>query len=136
MKIALCQIDNTVGDLAGNTDLIVLRAAGRRTAAPDSSSFPNSRSPAIRRATWWRNRRFLERTGEALEPLAEATAGLPCGLICRLRRPRGESGRRATNCAALIENGASFRQTKMLLPTYDVFDEARYFCPAEAQRVC
>ena len=29
-----------------------------------------------------------------------------------------------------------FRQTKMLLPTYDVFDEARYFVPAEAQSVC
>ena len=49
------------------------------------------------------------------------------------KRPRA---RGATNSAAILEEGRAsvFRQTKMLLPTYDVFDEARYFVPAERQQ--
>jgi len=53
----------------------------------------------------------------------------------RLCRQVGLScGKRATNSAAVLVKGEIlFRQTKMLLPTYDVFDEARYFMPAESQ---
>src|SRR5205807_8118941 len=44
------------------------------------------------------------------------------------------SGNHLFNSAAVIQNGAvKFRQNKMLLPTYDVFDEARYFQPADKQ---
>ena len=48
--------------------------------------------------------------------------------------PHASTGKRATNSAAVLERGQIvFRQTKMLLPTYDVFDEARYFVPAERE---
>ncbi len=46
------------------------------------------------------------------------------------------TGKRATNSAAIIQGGkVVLRQTKILLPTYDVFDEARNFAPGEAQDV-
>ncbi|MCI0366200.1 MAG: NAD+ synthase, partial [Phycisphaerales bacterium] len=46
------------------------------------------------------------------------------------------TGKRATNSAAIVERGrAVFRQDKMLLPTYDVFDEARYFVPGDSEKI-
>ena len=49
-------------------------------------------------------------------------------------RSESATGKRATNSAAVLERGqVIFRQTKMLLPTYDVFDEARYFVPGESR---
>jgi NAD+ synthase (glutamine-hydrolysing) len=46
------------------------------------------------------------------------------------------AGKRATNSSAVLGGGeVLFRQSKMLLPTYDVFDEARYFLPAEGQNL-
>ena len=44
---------------------------------------------------------------------------------------------RAQNSAVVIEGGRIvFRQSKMLLPNYDVFDEVRYFAPAREQNIC
>ncbi|HPC58835.1 MAG TPA: NAD+ synthase, partial [Kiritimatiellia bacterium] len=52
-------------------------------------------------------------------------------------RAQASTGKQTTNSAAVIEGGrVVFRQDKMLLPTYDVFDEARYFRPAEQQSLC
>jgi len=52
-------------------------------------------------------------------------------------RSQAETGKRALNSAAVIERGEIvFRQSKMLLPNYDVFDEARYFRPAERETLC
>ena len=49
---------------------------------------------------------------------------------------RTTTGKRAANCAALLADGhVLFEQHKMLLPTYDVFDESRYFQPANEQHI-
>ena len=81
---------------------------------------------------------FLDRCERDLHTLAEETAGLDvsivCGYVGRNDRP---VGKRAQNSAAVIERGKIvFRQNKTLLPTYDVFDEARYFQPADAVELC
>lgn len=78
-------------------------------------------------------RSFLERTQIELERLAESTAGIDTTVIAGYVGPADSStGKQATNSAAIIEKGrVVFRQQKMLLPTYDVFDEARYFLPAD-----
>jgi NAD+ synthase/NAD+ synthase (glutamine-hydrolysing) len=80
---------------------------------------------------------FLECTQHELERLASETAGLGLALICGYVAPsEAESGKRTVNRAAVLEGGKIlFRQTKMLLPTYDVFDEARYFVPADRQQL-
>src|SRR5207244_10589387 len=65
---------------------------------------------------------------------ASLDAAIVCGYVARAR---AETGKRAFNSAAVLERGAvQFRQNKMLLPTYDVFDEARYFRPSDHEDLC
>jgi NAD+ synthase/NAD+ synthase (glutamine-hydrolysing) len=81
---------------------------------------------------------FLDRSEAELERLARETADLDITLVCGyVARSRAETGKRALNSAAVLEGGKLlFQQTKMLLPNYDVFDEARYFRPAEHEELC
>ncbi len=80
---------------------------------------------------------FRTRSEEALEDLAKRTAGLSTAIVAGyVGSSHSPTGKRATNNAALIRRGAlQFRQTKALLPTYDVFDEDRYFVPAAKQSI-
>jgi NAD+ synthase/NAD+ synthase (glutamine-hydrolysing) len=80
---------------------------------------------------------FLERTEEVLRELAAATSHLALSIVCGyVGRAAGGAERRAANCAAVLEGGeVVFRQQKMLLPTYDVFDEGRNFLPGPGQRI-
>ena len=90
---------------------------------------------AIRRATWWRSRLSSSAPQQQLERLAAETADLGhhrhlrvCGTRRGVDREAGHQQRRR------LERGNQvFRQNKMLLPTYDVFDEARYFDPADRE---
>ncbi len=134
MKIALGQINTTVGDLAGNADRML--DAARRAAAEgaDLIAFPELSITGYPPRDLVEKESFLERSECAMGKLARETADLPIALICGYvgKSPEG-SGKRATNSAAILQRGEIlFRQTKMLLPTYDVFDEARYFFPGDA----
>jgi NAD+ synthase/NAD+ synthase (glutamine-hydrolysing) len=137
MRIALAQIDTTVGDLAGNFDLI-LDAARRAAGRAELVVFPELSLTGYPPRDLVEKPSFLDRTGEELQRLAAATSGLDITLICGyVGRSGAPAGKSATNSAAVVEGGRiTFRQSKMLLPTYDVFDEARYFLPAEQQSVC
>jgi NAD+ synthetase len=131
MNVALAQINTTVGDFSGNTRKILdayHRAAGagaELVLVPELAvtGYP-PRDLVLRRA-------FLEQSQATLEHVAAATgpAGLLVGYVGRNeRRP----GREATNAIALCQHGRVVAtRTKTLLPTYDVFDEDRYFEPAE-----
>ena len=137
MKIALGQINTTVGDLAGNVDSMV--AAARRAAGlgADLIAFPELSITGYPPRDLVEKESFIERSECALDRLARQTAGLPLALICGYvgRSPEG-AGKRATNSAAIVKGGSIlFRQIKMLLPTYDVFDEARYFLPGDSPRL-
>jgi NAD+ synthase/NAD+ synthase (glutamine-hydrolysing) len=81
---------------------------------------------------------FYERSEEEQKRLAAATEDLDITLVYGTVRPSESSaGKRAINVAEVLERGATvFRQAKMLLPTYDVFDEGRYFLPAQKQELC
>src|SRR5262249_25011490 len=77
---------------------------------------------------------FLERNQKALKQLAKSIA-LPA-IVGFVGRAQDDTGKPAANSAALIEGGrVVFEQRKMLLPTYDVFDESRYFQPAHSQTI-
>src|SRR5204863_4888088 len=80
---------------------------------------------------------FLARTAYCLDRLAAATADLDLAIIAGyVSRSAVATGKQAVNSAAVIEHGKIvFRQDKMLLPTYDVFDEGRYFLPADKQSI-
>jgi NAD+ synthase (glutamine-hydrolysing) len=138
MRIALAQINTTVGDLTGNRELI-LEATRRGTAAgAELVVFPELSLTGYPPRDLVEKPSFLERTEQQLERLAAETAALDVSLICGyVGRSGALAGKGATNSAAVIEGGhIAFRQNKMLLPTYDVFDEARYFLPAEHQSLC
>ena len=138
MLIALCQINNTVGDLEGNAQIIpdfARRAADR---GAELAVFPELALTGYPPRDLVEKPSFVERSEAALRQLAASLAGLPLGVIAgyAARAPEG-SVRHAANAAALIEGGeVRFTQAKMLLPTYDVFDEARNFEPAAAQSLC
>ncbi len=137
MRIALCQINNTVGDLSGNAALILNAARQAEARGADLAVFPELALNGYPPRDLVEKPSFLQRSVESLAQLVDASRDLRCGLILGYVgiAPEG-SIRRATNSAALIDNGRILAtQTKMLLPTYDVFDEWRYFQAADHQDV-
>ena len=137
MRIALGQINTTVGDFEGNVELMVQCARRAAEGAARLVVFPELSLTGYPPWDLVEKPSFLERTEDQLERLARETAAIPSAIICGyVGRAAAASGKSATNSAAVIEGGRIvFRQTKMMLPTYDVFDEARYFAPAEQQSV-
>ena len=136
MKIALAQINTTVGDLAGNVDRMI-RCPRRRPGARPPGRLSRALRHRLSAARPGRKANLRRALRTAVERLAAETAGLDLALICGyVARAESPTGKHAANNAAVIRRGqVLFRQTKMLLPTYDVFDEARYFVPAESQSV-
>jgi NAD+ synthase/NAD+ synthase (glutamine-hydrolysing) len=138
MRIALGQINTTVGDLGGNADLITRTARAAAEGGARLVVFPELSLTGYPPRDLVEKPSFLERTEQHLARLAAETADLDLTLICGyVGRSEVAAGKRATNSAAVIERGrVAFQQNKALLPTYDVFDEMRYFQPAERQSLC
>lgn len=131
MKIALAQINTTVGDIEGNEALILRAYHQAVEQGADLVVAPELALAGYPPRDLLLKSGFIARNLAALDRLAAATGktGLLVGFVGQnTRRP----GREATNAAALLHGGkiAAIR-TKTLLPTYDVFDEDRYFEPAE-----
>ncbi len=137
MKIALAQINNTVGDLDANSAKILEFARRAETAGAELVVFPELALTGYPPRDLVEKDSFLDRTADALHAIAQATADLNAGLIIGfVSKSPAEAGIKAQNSAAVLENGkVAFQQTKMLLPNYDVFDEARYFEPAKSQSI-
>ena len=137
MKIALAQINPTVGDFTGNLTKIVnasQRAAGsgaRLTVFSELSVCGYPPADLLEKPS------FLARCVSAVDELRQATASLPTAVLVGVALPAAaNSGKRAVNAAVLLDKGhVLLEQHKMLLPFYDVFDEQRYFAPAASQRV-
>ncbi len=130
MKIALAQINTTVGDFAGNEAKILAAYQKGMEARVDLVVCPELSICGYPPRDLLYKRNFLPANWAALKRLAEATGktGLLVGYAgTNERRP----GREATNSAALLQHGGILAtRHKTLLPTYDVFDEDRYFEPA------
>jgi NAD+ synthase (glutamine-hydrolysing) len=136
VRIALAQINPTVGDFSGNLRKIaefVERAAAEGAALV---MFPELATCGYPPADLLEKESFVRRAEETLAAVAELTrgAGRPAVLCGSPMRCESASGKRVRNAAALMEDGEiKFVQQKMLLPFYDVFDEQRYFEPAKKQ---
>jgi NAD+ synthase (glutamine-hydrolysing) len=164
VKIALAQIDPTVGDFTGNLKKIVaasLRAADRGARLTVFSELAICGYPP---ADFLEKPSFLARCSSAVDELAEATRELPTAVLAGVALPSGhEDGTRgvptdgsrsvgwqsgapadrsrsvgwrpAYNAAVLLDRGKLLlEQHKRLLPFYDVFDEQRYFSPSGPQK--
>ena len=133
MRIALAQINPTVGDFPGNVRLMTRAAHDAAERGAQVCVFPELSLAGYPPRDLVEKNGFLEKNVQELERLAHDTAGLDLSIICGyVGRYDNPVGKRAMNSAAVIERGEIvFRQNKTLLPTYDVFDEARYFHPAD-----
>ena len=138
MKIALAQFNPTVGDFAGNAARILSLATTAHQRGADLAVFSELCLCGYLPQDLLERPAFIDRN---LKELKELAAKLPLpsivGYAGRVKNGREKSiGKSIANKAALIcEGRIVFEQSKMLLPTYDVFDESRYFQPADRQSV-
>ena len=135
MKIALGQINPTVGDFAGNAAKMVEYSHRAQAGGAGLILFPELAVCGYPPRDLVERGSFVTHNREAVERIAAETRGI--AVICGLVTPAGaETGKSVMNSAALLKDGAvAFVQSKMLLPTYDVFDEMRNFAPATEQKL-
>jgi NAD+ synthetase len=137
VKIALAQIDPTVGDFTGNLEKIV--AASRRAGDLGArlTVFSELAICGYPPADFLEKPSFLAHCRGAVDELAQATRALPTAVLAGVALPSGaETGKSAVNAAVLLDKGELLlEQHKRLLPFYDVFDEQRYFAAAKSQQV-
>ena len=133
MKITMAQLNPTVGDLTGNLEKVGRTLVTCAGDSPDlvvfSELFLTGYPPRdLLERTW-----FIEQAEAAVAQLCALSRDYPeTGIVIGVPLPNAETvGKGLHNAALLIQAGrVLFRQNKTLLPTYDVFDEARYFDPA------
>jgi NAD+ synthase (glutamine-hydrolysing) len=133
VKIALGQINPTVGDFKGNASKIVEFSQRAQTLGAGLILFPEMSVCGYPPRDLVERGSFVVHCREATERIAAATQGI--AVICGLATPaQAETGKSVMNSAALLKDGKiAFLQSKMLLPTYDVFDEMRNFAAAKSQ---
>ena len=133
MRIALAQINPTVGDFRGNAAKIIDYSLRAKSAGVDLILFPELSVCGYPPRDLVERPWFIERNRQAAEGIASQTIGI--SVICGLVTPaKSVTGKSVLNSAALLRDGKiAAIQSKRLLPTYDVFDEMRNFAPAEKQ---
>ncbi len=134
MKIALGQINPTIGDFSGNATKIIDFARKAQAAGAGLILFPELSVCGYPPRDLVERHSFVAHNRESVQRIAEATRGI--AVICGMVTPaKSETGKAVMNSAALLMDGKiAFVQSKMLLPTYDVFDEQRNFAAATAQQ--
>jgi NAD+ synthase (glutamine-hydrolysing) len=136
LRVALLQINPTAGDLRGNSALIVRAVRAAQSQGADLAVTPELALMGYLPRDLLMNRGFVERSCLALADIATELRDAPPLLVGVATPNPAEIGRPLFNSAVLINNGApgsAFHKT--LLPTYDVFDEDRYFEPAHGPQV-
>ncbi len=139
MRIALAQINPTVGDFAGNLALISAYFERAAEQGAELVMFPELATCGYPPADLLEKESFVAQAEQTLAAIAELTrgAGRPAILCGSPMRCESERGKRVRNVAVLLAEGAIHAvQQKMLLPFYDVFDEQRYFEPGQEQSLC
>jgi NAD+ synthase (glutamine-hydrolysing) len=133
VKIALGQINPTVGDFSGNAAKHIEFSRRAQANGAGLILFPELSVCGYPPRDLVERPSFVARNRETAKQIAAATRGI--SVICGLVTPaESETGKSVMNSAALLQDGTIvFVQSKMLLPTYDVFDEMRNFAPAKSQ---
>ena len=132
MKIALAQLNPKIGDFDWNLSKALAVLESTRSESPDIVVFSELYLMGYPPHDYLEKPWFVKRQLDTLDRLAKATEDYPeTGVIVGAALPSDHTpGHGLYNAAVLIHNGRIvFSQAKTLLPTYDVFDEARYFDP-------
>ena len=135
MKIAVCQLDPLVGDTRGNAaricEIVKEKSALNVDLIIFSELFIQGYPPRDLLERQW----FIHNTTQAIDQICSCSKRYPgIGILTGAALPASTTkGKGLANAAIFICDGEiKFRQDKSLLPTYDVFDESRYFDPAES----
>ena len=133
VRIAIAQINPTVGDLAGNRRLIEETVAKAAAAGATLVLFSELALTGYPPMDLLERHGFVEDQLRELDLLAPASRRIAIAVGAVLPSER-RGGKSLANAAVLFANGARVAtQAKTLLPTYDVFDENRYFAPATSR---
>jgi NAD+ synthase (glutamine-hydrolysing) len=133
MKITLCQLNPLVGDVDGNATRACECLRSVAPGRPDLVVFPELFIQGYPPQDLLEQRWFIQNGLRALEKVVKCSIDFPdSGILIGTAMPADATrGKRLCNCAVLVHAGAIvFTQAKSLLPTYDVFNETRYFDPA------
>jgi NAD+ synthase (glutamine-hydrolysing) len=135
VKIALGQINPTIGDFTGNSKKIIESSRQALALGAEMVLFPELAVCGYPPRDLLEKPAFVERNQQVVNQIAQAVPQIT--IICGFVSPaKVETGKSVMNSAAVLRQGTvQFVQSKMLLPTYDVFDEMRYFDPAESQKL-
>jgi NAD+ synthase (glutamine-hydrolysing) len=136
LRVALLQINPTAGDIAGNAALIIRGAREVQDQGADLIVTPELALMGYLPRDLLMNQGFVRRSCIALREIASELASAPPLLVGVATPNPSEMGRPLFNSAVLLKNGEvgpAFHKT--LLPTYDVFDEDRYFEPAAGPQI-
>jgi len=133
VKIALAQINTTVGDFDGNAAKVLEAAERARARAADLVLFPELTLPGYPPRDLVEDPAFVRGNVAALERLIPRVRGI-AALVGYVEPNPAREGKSLFNAAAVIRDGRVERTVrKRLLPTYDVFDEGRHFEPGGPQ---
>jgi NAD+ synthetase len=133
MRIALAQINPTIGDIDANASLVRDAIDGARQQGAKLVVFPELTVIGYPPKDLLLKPAAVERSVRAVEQLAEHCTGI-AAIIGYPSPSDSKRGRSLYNAAALCGGGKIQRRyVKTLLPTYDVFDESRYFEPGPAE---
>lgn len=133
MKVAVAQLNPVVGDIDGNLGKIVGTLARCKEDKPDLLIFPELFLVGYPPRDLLERAAFIDKVQRAVQEAVKISSEYPeTGVLLGAPQPTGrDSGKGLYNSAILIYRGQILiNQPKSLLPTYDVFDEARYFDPA------
>ncbi len=129
MRVLIAQLNPTIGDLEGNTRKVIETLDRARSKGVDIVLFPELTICGYPPEDLVLHSSFIDAMEKCLERVIHASYGLVV-LVGLVRRNLHSGGKPLLNSAAIIEDGKLLGfQDKMLLPTYDVFDERRYFEP-------
>jgi NAD+ synthase/NAD+ synthase (glutamine-hydrolysing) len=136
MRVALLQINPTAGDLEGNSSLIVRAARAADVQGADLMVTPELALMGYLPRDLLMNRGFIQRAGEKLSHIAGELKDAPPLLVGVATPNPSDVGRPLYNSAVLLRGGTVGQAFhKSLLPTYDVFDEDRYFEPFQGTQI-
>lgn len=130
MKVAVAQINPTIGDIEGNAEKIVQYANKAKEMGSDLVVFPEMALTGYPPADLLLRPSFVEKTVATLNEIGRRTTAIPCivGFVDKNPLPEGKP---LYNAAAIIEEGQiQYITYKSHLPRYDHFDQSRYFEPA------
>ena len=131
MKLAIAQINSTIGDFSGNRKRILEASTRSRSEGAELVLLPELSVCGYPPMDLLDHDAFVEENLKSLRWLQHNLPPDIATVVGYVDRSPQAAGKSLQNVAAVLLDGEiAFRQAKRLLPTYDVFDEARYFEPA------